>query len=70
MAISCDVGPRVLHKAQITDRTITMMNWFHGKKKLSDEPRISFSYSVIVYPIVIPTITPRIALAKTRTIAS
>jgi hypothetical protein len=64
------VGPNVLNIAQKIERIITTTNYCQGKNMPSDFCRIRDSYSVIVYPIAMPTKTPIEQLASTKIMLS
>ena len=63
-------APTVLKKAQIKDSKRITKNYLQGKKNVSYVPKNNVDYKVIVYPIIMPTITPRRQLASTSTLAS
>ena len=70
LLVSAVVGPKVLKMAQMSDRIITTMNCYQGKKNSSVMLMKRVCCSVIVYATTIPTITPSKQLESTSTIDS
>ena len=65
-----EAGPYVLKKAQISDKSVMYNTWRHGKNSWTSVCRNMLCYMAIVYPTVMPIMTPKKQDDRTRMSAS